>query len=74
MYPAHGFSRDNQRTGINLKCTNNLITFTTDINERQFSNYKTYAAMNDTFWIGVHPGLNEGMLGFVVEQIEAFLA
>jgi CDP-6-deoxy-D-xylo-4-hexulose-3-dehydrase len=28
--------------------------------------------MNNTFWIGVYPGLNEGMLDFVVEKIEAF--
>ena len=29
--------------------------------------------MNDTFWIGVYPGLTEEMLSFVVEKIEAFL-
>jgi len=29
--------------------------------------------MNDTFWVGVYPGLNEEMLGFVVEKIETFL-
>ncbi len=28
--------------------------------------------MNDTFWIGVYPGLSEEMLSFVVEKIEAF--
>lgn len=28
--------------------------------------------MNNTFWLGVFPGLNEGELGFVVEEIEAF--
>jgi len=28
--------------------------------------------MNNTFWIGVYPGLNEEMLSFVVEKIEAF--
>ncbi|EGW22958.1 DegT/DnrJ/EryC1/StrS aminotransferase [Methylobacter tundripaludum SV96] len=29
--------------------------------------------MNNTFWIGVYPGLNEPMLNYVCEQIEAFL-
>jgi CDP-6-deoxy-D-xylo-4-hexulose-3-dehydrase len=29
--------------------------------------------MNNTFWIGVYPGLDEEMLSFVVEKIEAFL-
>jgi len=29
--------------------------------------------MSNTFWIGVYPGLNEQMLDFVVEKIEAFL-
>jgi CDP-4-dehydro-6-deoxyglucose reductase, E1 len=28
--------------------------------------------MNNTLWIGVYPGLNEEMLGFVVEKLEAF--
>ena len=28
--------------------------------------------MNDTFWIGVYPGLTEEMLSFVVDKIEAF--
>ena len=29
--------------------------------------------MNNTFWIGVYPGLNEEILSFVVEKLEAFL-
>jgi len=29
--------------------------------------------MNNTFWIGVYPGLTEEMLSFVVEKIETFL-
>ena len=33
----------------------------------------TDKVMNDTFWIGVYPGLTEDMLSFVVEKIEAFL-
>lgn len=32
----------------------------------------TDKVMNDTFWIGVYPGLNEEMLSFVVEKLEAF--
>jgi CDP-6-deoxy-D-xylo-4-hexulose-3-dehydrase len=32
----------------------------------------TDKVMNDTFWIGVYPGLNEEMLSFVVEKIENF--
>lgn len=32
----------------------------------------TDKVMNDTFWIGVYPGLNEEKLGFVVEKIEQF--
>ena len=28
--------------------------------------------MNDTFWIGVFPGLTEEMLEFVAGKIEAF--
>lgn len=29
--------------------------------------------MNDILWIDAYPGLNEEMLGFVVEKIETFL-
>ena len=28
--------------------------------------------MNDTFWVGVYPGLTEPMLDFVAEKIEAY--
>jgi CDP-4-dehydro-6-deoxyglucose reductase, E1 len=28
--------------------------------------------MNNTLWTGVYPGLNEEMLSFVVEKLEAF--
>jgi CDP-6-deoxy-D-xylo-4-hexulose-3-dehydrase len=28
--------------------------------------------MNNTFWVGVYPGLNEDMLNFMVEKLEAF--
>ena len=32
----------------------------------------TDSVMNNTFWIGVYPGLTETMLDFVCEKIEAF--
>jgi len=32
----------------------------------------TDKVMNNTFWIGVYPGLSEEMLGFVAEKLEAF--
>lgn len=32
----------------------------------------TDKVMNDTFWTGVHPGLSEDMLEFMVEKIEAY--
>ena len=33
----------------------------------------TDVVMNNTFWIGVYPGLTESMLSFAVEKIETFL-
>lgn len=33
----------------------------------------TDSIMNNTFWIGVYPGLTEEMLAFVVEKIETFM-
>ncbi len=32
----------------------------------------TDTVMNDTFWIGVYPGLSKEMLDFVIEKLEAF--
>jgi CDP-6-deoxy-D-xylo-4-hexulose-3-dehydrase len=32
----------------------------------------TDAVMNGTFWIGVHPGLDEAKLDFIAGQIETF--
>jgi len=32
----------------------------------------TDKVMDNTLWVGVYPGLNEEMLGFVVEKMEAF--
>jgi CDP-4-dehydro-6-deoxyglucose reductase, E1 len=29
--------------------------------------------MNNTFWVGVYPGLTEAMIGFIVESIHAFI-
>ena len=29
--------------------------------------------MNNSFWIGVHPGLTEGMLSFMVDTIREFI-
>jgi CDP-6-deoxy-D-xylo-4-hexulose-3-dehydrase len=26
--------------------------------------------MNDTFWVGVYPGMTEGMVGFMIETIK----
>lgn len=34
---------------------------------------RTDAIMNNTFWIGVYPGLNEEMLEYVAQRIEVFL-
>ena len=28
--------------------------------------------MNNTFWIGCYPGLDETMLNYVIEKVEAF--
>ena len=32
----------------------------------------TDIVMSDTFWIGLHPGMNEDMLNFMVSKIEAY--
>lgn len=39
--------------------------------QRHFTN--TNNIMNNTFWIGVYPGLNDPMLEYVCNRIETFL-
>lgn len=34
----------------------------------------TDIVMNDTFWIGVYPGLTEDMLAYVIESFDAFIS
>jgi CDP-4-dehydro-6-deoxyglucose reductase, E1 len=34
---------------------------------------QTDVVMNDTFWIGVYPGLTDAMLDYVIEQIQLFV-
>ena len=44
------------------------------INFKVFDNLKnTDRIMNNTFWVGVYPGLTEEMLDFVCDHIELFL-
>ena len=55
---AGNLTRQPYMKGRNFRISGELIN--TDI------------VMNDTFWIGVYPGLNKEMLDFVIEKIEAF--
>jgi CDP-6-deoxy-D-xylo-4-hexulose-3-dehydrase len=32
----------------------------------------TDRVMNDTFWVGVYPGLSRAMLDYVVDRLETF--
>ena len=45
-----------------------------NIEHRVASDLKnTDKVMNDSFWIGVYPGLNETMLDYVLSQIKNFV-
>lgn len=34
----------------------------------------TDTIMNQSFWLGVYPGMTEGMVGFMVEAVGKFIA
>lgn len=67
---------DQQKVGTRLLFAGNLV-------RQPYMQGQTYRVsgdltntdviMNNTFWIGVYPGLTEGMLEHVVKSIEAFL-
>ncbi|TCG09503.1 lipopolysaccharide biosynthesis protein RfbH [Paraburkholderia steynii] len=66
---------DQYKIGTRLLFAGNLIRqpYMIGRNYRISGNLtNTDIVMNDTFWIGVYPGLTEDMLSFVVEKIEAF--
>lgn len=46
----------------------------TDVKYRVFDTLEnTDRIMNDTFWIGVYPGLTDDMIRFILEKFDAFL-
>jgi CDP-6-deoxy-D-xylo-4-hexulose-3-dehydrase len=56
---AGNLTRQPYMKGKNYRVSGDLIN--TDI------------VMNDSFWIGVYPGLTKEMLDFTVEKIESYL-
>ena len=83
LKPSSGVQRvdllrylDQQRIGTRLLFAGNLTRQPYMANQ-QFRVVgdlpNTDAVMNGTFWIGVHPGLDEAKLEFIAAQIETFL-
>ncbi len=66
---------DQYRIGTRLLFAGN-ITRQPYFQERQYRMSgelrNTDIIMNNTFWIGVHPGLSEDMLNFVVEKLKSY--
>ena len=56
---AGNLSRQPYMKGRNFRVSGELIN--------------TDMVMNDTFWIGVYPGLSKDMLDYVITKIETFL-
>ncbi len=67
---------DQQRIGTRLLFAGNLTRqpYMREQVYRSVGNLpNTDAVMNGTFWIGVHPGLDEAKLDYIANQIETFL-
>lgn len=67
---------DQQKVGTRLLFAGNLLRqpYMIGRNYRVVGELKnTERIMNDTFWVGVYPGLSESMLDYVVESIETYL-
>ncbi|MCY1516667.1 GDP-4-keto-6-deoxy-D-mannose 3-dehydratase [compost metagenome] len=67
---------DQQKVGTRLLFAGNLLRqpYMIGRNYRVVGELKnTDRIMNDTFWIGVYPGLTEPMLDHAVESIETYL-
>jgi CDP-6-deoxy-D-xylo-4-hexulose-3-dehydrase len=66
---------DQKKIGVRLLFAGNLLRqpYMTDRKYRvSGALLNTDIVMNDTFWVGVYPGLSEPMLEYVASEIEAF--
>lgn len=80
-----GFERKDLLKFLESKKIHTRLLFAGNITRQPyFKNYKidyrvsgdlknTDKVMNDTFWIGVYPGINKEMLGFVIKSFKEFL-
>lgn len=83
--PAVGFERNDLLKFLNDKKIGTRLLFAGNITKQPyFKNYNiehrvsgglknTDEIMNNTFWIGVYPGLSKEMLGYVVESFGEFI-
>lgn len=78
-----GFTRDDLVKHLNDKKIGTRLLFGGNLLRQPYMLGRTYRTageivnadivMNDTFWIGVYPGLNEESLGYMYEVIESFI-
>jgi CDP-6-deoxy-D-xylo-4-hexulose-3-dehydrase len=78
-----GFTRDDLVKHLNDKKIGTRLLFGGNLLRQPYMlgrNYRTAGeivnadiVMNDTFWIGVYPGLNEESLGYMFEVIDGFI-
>jgi len=78
-----GFTRDDLVKHLNDKKIGTRLLFGGNLLRQPYMLGRTYrtageivnadVVMNDTFWIGVYPGLNEESLGYMVEVIQSFI-
>ena len=78
-----GFTRDDLVKHLNDKKIGTRLLFGGNLLRQPYMLGRTYRTageivnadivMNDTFWIGVYPGLNEGSLGYMFEVIDGFI-
>ena len=67
---------NDQKIGTRLLFAGNVIKqpYFKNLNYRVSSELKnTDKVMNDSFWLGVYPGLTNEMLDYILNKIEIFL-
>jgi CDP-6-deoxy-D-xylo-4-hexulose-3-dehydrase len=78
-----GFTRDeivkyleNNKIATRMLFAGNIIRHPSfeDINYRVYGNLKnTDMIMNNTFWLGVYPGLSSEMIEYIIDKIDKFI-
>ena len=59
---------------IKLRIGNSPLLISNNLTDKEYSRLpNTEIIMHRTFWVGVYPGMKEGMVDFMIQKIREFV-